>query len=155
MKAQCFVNLTVIPISAKKRLKFFLKLQSQSLHLKRPNNISNEMVTVANIATKRLKILFPSDENRGECVSSSDSDSEFFPFNQPGCRVLFFLFLWTRKSQKEKEDGGKSSHSINRFAEPSFFYRLNLLNEKRNKTLSIALGTQALTASTSYLGLAW
>jgi len=75
---------------------------------KRLKNISMESVRVTNIATKRLlKILIgiflPSAENRGKCVSSSDSDSEFFSFNQPGCRLLIFLISEPPKRKRKNK----------------------------------------------------
>ena len=49
-------------------------------------------------------IFLPLAEDRGKCVSSSDPDSEFFPFNQPGCSLLIFLICEPSKRKRIRRE---------------------------------------------------
>ena len=49
-------------------------------------------------------IFLPTVENRGKCLGSSDSDSEFFPFNQPGCSLLNVVTCEQSKRKRKRRE---------------------------------------------------
>ena len=104
-----FVKLAMIPIIATKGLQiiiFEIAIASHSSQ-ETENYFYGISKTCKYCNKETLKysyngIFLPSAENRGKCVSSSDPDSEFFSFNQPGCSLLIFLICEPSK-RKEKE----------------------------------------------------